>query len=64
MGERFLQTNLTIHIAIGYLEKCYYLKLHRELGCEKQLRLLAIVCLIVASKYDELDDRIPFIQNV
>lgn len=31
---------------------------------DKQLRMMAIVCLLLASKYDELDDRIPFIQNL
>jgi hypothetical protein len=25
---------------------------------------MTIVCLILASKYDELDDKIPFIKNV
>jgi len=28
IGERFRQTNLTIHIAIAYLERAYELKLH------------------------------------
>lgn len=28
---------------------------------DSQLRLLAVTCLLIASKYDELDDKIPFI---
>lgn len=28
---------------------------------DSQLRVLAITCLLLASKYDELDDKIPFI---
>jgi hypothetical protein len=31
---------------------------------EQQLRTLAITCLLLASKYDELDDRIPFINDM
>ena len=28
IGEQFYQSNLTIHIAIAYLEKCYMLGFH------------------------------------
>jgi len=31
---------------------------------DNQLRLLAVTCLLLASKYDELDDKIPFINDM
>eukprot|EP00347_Sterkiella_histriomuscorum_P015658 403356188 len=65
VGQRFYQSNLTIHIAIAYLERAYQNNLHQtkdgKLKSESGLRLLAITCLLLASKYDELDDKIPFI---
>ena len=68
IGERFLQTNLTIHIAIAYLERCYSIGLHLKekdvVRSENELRILAITCLLLASKYDELDERIPFINDM
>lgn len=65
VGERFELTNLTIHIAVAYLERAYALGFHKDssdaLKSEQQLRSLAVCCLLLGAKYDELDDRIPFI---
>jgi len=59
---------LTIHIAIAYLERAYQNGLYKtkeaRLKSENQLRVLAVTCLLLASKYDELDDRIPFINDM
>jgi len=67
-----MQTNLTIHIAIAYLERLYFLgydKIIDKKGMQYQksqeeLRKLTVTCLLLASKYDELDDRIPFINDL
>ncbi|CDW90558.1 n-terminal domain containing protein [Stylonychia lemnae] len=68
IGQRFYQSNLTIHIAIAYLERAYQNGLNRtkdnKLKTDNQLRVLAVTCLLLASKYDELDDRIPFINDM
>jgi hypothetical protein len=87
VGEKFLQSNLTIHIAIAYLERAFqkdfhlvenikkaetkndsswskFLKSTSILKDEGYLRLLALTCLLLAAKYDELDDKIPFINDL
>ncbi len=66
MGHKLRQSTLTIHIACAYIDTVL---LHKTE--EKALRhyskhkyhLLAIAALLLASKYDELDDNIPLIRD-
>ena len=70
LGDRFKQRNLTIHIAVEYLDlalaKYSEILLNRIKDQSKvdtkedHSNLWAIVSLILASKYDEIDKRIPF----
>ncbi len=64
LGEKFKQSNLTVHIAVGYLERAhakgFFRKKEGTLKDINDLRKVAVACLVMASKYDELDDRIPF----
>ena len=49
------------------MERAYAIGYHKKdekIREEKFLRTLAITCLLIASKYDELDDRIPFINDM
>lgn len=64
-GDQFKQKNLTIHIAVGYLERCFQLGLFKDLQSKEiQQKTLALACLEIASKYDELDDNIPFVKEL
>lgn len=66
VGEKFQQSNLIIHIAIAYLERAYQLGLQKApaSSLDSHLRTLALTCLLLAAKYDELDDKIPFINDM
>jgi hypothetical protein len=69
MGERFKQRDKTLHIAIELLDRFF---LDRRSQSEKDIqpmsaRVLTIyltTCFLVASKYDEIDDRLVFINDV
>jgi len=39
------------------------LKFHVNIS-ESELRTMALTCMIIASKYDELDDNIPFVRDI
>lgn len=54
---------MTIHIAIAYLERVYNIGLDKS-KTENDLRVIAVTCLLLAAKYDELDDKIPFINDL
>lgn len=74
LGDRFGQSNLTIHIAVDYLNKA--LKKHSEMLTSKlydpsvidtdkdHWNLWAGVCLMLASKYNEIDCKIPFYKEI
>ena len=56
LGDKLNQSNLTIHIALTYVD----LLLPSEPSLDKKsLQLMALTSLLLASKYDELDDNIP-----
>jgi len=62
IGDFLRQTNLTTHIAIAYLERACLLGLDKGRS-ETKMRTLAFTCLLLASKYDELDERIPYVKD-
>lgn len=59
LGDKLKQSTLIIHIAIAYLDIAMY----RHTFHKKQLQLVALTSLLIASKYDELDDKIPLIRD-
>jgi len=59
MGEKLKQRNLTIHLAVAYLD----LMMHQPSFSEERQELLALTCLLLSSKFDELDDNIPLIRE-
>lgn len=74
LGDRFKQRNLTIHIAVVYLDLALHkysdILVNRSLETDStesnrdHANLWAIVSLMLASKYDELDRRIPFYKDI
>lgn len=67
LGDRFEQRNLTIHTAVTYLDKALVKYSHMLAGrarnhksSDEHSNLWAAVCLMLASKYDEIDKKIPF----
>jgi len=67
LGEMFEQSNLTTQIAITYLERAYFMGLSKVGVPDDSVhgqRTLAVTCLLLASKLDELDERIPLINHV
>ena len=72
MGIKFQQARETIHIAIELIDQ-YYLKMSQILTAEQfkdsllppaQVILHQTTCLLVASKYDEIDDNITAIRDL
>lgn len=59
LGDKLKQSTLIIHIAIAYLDIAMY----KHTFHKKQLQLVALTSLLIASKYDELDDKIPLIRD-
>ena len=74
LGDRFKQSNLTIHIAVVYLDKALakysdillkrLANASKDKPYEDHSNLWAIVALMLASKYDEIDRRIPFYKEI
>ena len=60
MGEKLKQSPLTTHLAIVYLD---ILMQDDKLFNIYKIELIAITCLLLASKFDELDDNIPLIRE-
>lgn len=60
VGDKLKQRNLTIHIACAYLERL----MHEYEISGNKLELTALTSLLIASKYDELDDNIPLIKEI
>jgi hypothetical protein len=72
MGIKFQQARETIHIAIELIDQ-YYLKMSQILTLAQfkesliqpaQVILHQATCLLVASKYDEIDDNITAIKDL
>ena len=69
MGQKFKQRDRTLHIAIELLDRYF---LDRRNQIEKGIqsmspRVVAIylsTCFLIASKYDEIDDKLVFINDL
>ncbi|CAI2363042.1 unnamed protein product [Moneuplotes crassus] len=61
IGDRLSQRTLTMQIAVNYLDRLFEIG-HLEL-IKKDKHLWAVTALLLASKYDELDQNIPYIQE-
>lgn len=59
-GERLMLSNTTIHIAVAYTD---YLLSKQEIFSNQKYYLIALISLMLAAKYDELDKNIPPIQD-
>lgn len=53
------QSNTTVHIAVAYMD---YVMSKHDSSIESHY-LIAITCLVLAAKYDELDKNIPPVQD-
>ena len=75
VGDCLKQSQLTIHLAVNYLDRFLTAKnkIHQDVTDKKSLKLalfkkhsldaVAMSCLLLASKFDELDDNIPLISE-
>ena len=59
IGEKLKQRSLTIHLAVAYLD----ILMHQPSFDQTQQDVQALTCLLLASKFDELDDNIPLIRE-
>ena len=61
MGEKMKQRSITIHLAVAYLD----ILMQDEAGFQKsKADTVALTCLLLASKFDELDENIPLIREL
>ena len=61
LGEKTKQRLLTTHLAVAYLDMLLQDdKVHDKINTE----VMPLVCLLLASKFDELDDNIPLIRDL
>ena len=69
MGKKFNQRIKTLHIAIELIDR-FFLDKRSQSNQDIQLmtpRILSIfltTCFLIASKYDEIDDQLVFINDV
>ena len=69
MGKKFKQREKTLHIAIELVDRYF---LDRKSQSEKVVQSMSprvvtvflTTCFLIASKYDEIDDRLVFINDV
>ena len=59
IGELLSQTQLTVYLAIAYLDNLIKLKFTKA-----NEELTAVVCFLIASKFNEVDDNIPKIRQL
>ena len=76
MGDCLRQAQLTIHLAVHYMDRYFYIKasncssdrtddfIDQKLISDWSSEVLAATFLILASKFDEIDDNIPMIEDV
>lgn len=60
-GDKLKQRNLTIHLAVAFLD--ILLQDDKIFDKIKQETLIC-TCLLLASKFDEIDDNIPMIKDL
>ena len=74
VGECLKQSQLTIHLAVNYLDRFLAAKnkLYPDIQANRikiavfrdhSLDAVAMTCLLLASKFDEIDDNIPLISE-
>lgn len=61
LGDKLKQRSLTLQLAIVYIDKLFLLGKHSEM--QKDKHLWGLTALYLASKYDEIDENIPFIRD-
>jgi hypothetical protein len=61
LGDKLKQRSLTLQLAIVYIDKLFLLGKYEEM--KKDKHLWGITALLLASKYDELDENIPFVRD-
>jgi len=61
LGDKLKQRSLTLQIAIVYLDKLF--QIDPAIITENNKNLWGLTALFLASKYDELDENIPFIYS-
>ena len=61
MGEKMKQRSITIHLAVSYLD---ILIQDEKVFDKTKADTLALTCLLLASKFDELDENIPLIREL
>lgn len=61
LGDKLKQRSLTLQLAIVYIDKLFLLGKHNEMQRDKHL--WGLTALYLASKYDEIDENIPFIRD-
>ena len=69
MGKKFTQITKTTHIAVELMDRYFLDKRSQSLERPSQMnaRRMTIVlttCFLIASKYDEIDDHLVFINDV
>ena len=61
MGEKLVQRIATTHLAVAYLD---ILLQDEKIFESLKAEVLPVACLLLASKFDELDDNIPLIREL
>lgn len=69
MGKKFTQRNKTTHIAIELMDRFFLDKrsqTHRDIQSmsPRIVTIFLTTCFLIASKYDEIDDHLVFINDV
>jgi len=69
MGKKFNQRMKTTHIAIELLDRFFLDKRAQSMQeyqsmSTKQVSIVLTTCFLIASKYDEIDDQLVFINDV
>lgn len=58
LGDKLKLHTITIHLAVVYLDWLLHISPRRT-----KKDLVALVTLLVAAKFDEIDDNLPFIKH-
>lgn len=69
MGKKFNQRLKTMHVAIEIMDRFFLDKKSQSLADIKEMEsrivnVVLVTCFLIASKYDEIDDQLVFINDV
>jgi hypothetical protein len=69
MGKKFNQRQKTLHIAIEVMDRFFLDKRSQSLSdiqdmSSRIVNIVMVTCFLIASKYDEIDDQLVFINDV